>query len=238
MKFYVSTTTTDPTPVTAVQIYVDHALVYQVSGTGVQASVFMRCGQHYVVVQAWNAAGATYKSGVTINVPSVPMTISSPVAGSRSTSPVTVAASAPASSPVQEMQVYFYGSPVYSLRGHSVNKVLTMASGQHHLVVKGRDAYETAGQMESTLLCRKSTKFLNGKVPRINAKHAEKSHVACLSLRALPTFASFAVKVFCVSNGLKSDALSCDLRFALAHIVRLDIIVEDADEFGDDFVSA
>jgi hypothetical protein len=34
---FISGTTQDPTPVTAMQIYVDNQLAYQVSGTGVQA---------------------------------------------------------------------------------------------------------------------------------------------------------------------------------------------------------
>jgi Bacterial Ig domain len=65
---YISATTVDPTPVTAVQIYVDNKLVYQVSGTGVQATLPLSTGKHLLVVQAWNSSGATYKQALTVNI--------------------------------------------------------------------------------------------------------------------------------------------------------------------------
>jgi phosphatidylinositol-3-phosphatase len=137
----ISATTQDPTPVTAVQIYVDNQLTYQVSGTGVQAWLQMSPGQHYVVVQAWDAAGATYKSGVTINVSGVPITISSPAANATVNSPVIVAGSAPAASPVQTMQIYVDNALVFASAGQSVNQALTMPPGQHYIVLKGWDLY-------------------------------------------------------------------------------------------------
>ena len=138
---FISATTQDPTPVTAVQIYVDNQLVYQVSGTGVQAWLLISNGQHYVMVQAWNAAGATYKSGETINVRGVPITIRSPGANATVNSPVTVVASAPSASPVQTMQIYLDNALVYSGAGQSMSQALTMSPGQHYIVVKGWDLY-------------------------------------------------------------------------------------------------
>ncbi len=82
------------------------ALVYEVSGTGVQTSLPMTTGTHSVVVQAWNQAGATYEKGITVNIIPVPITISSPTANTTVASPVPINASAPNNSPVQTMQVY------------------------------------------------------------------------------------------------------------------------------------
>ena len=65
---HISAMAIDPIPVSAVQVYVDNRLVYQVSGTGVQASIGLSTGKHWVVVQAWNRSGATYKKGEWVTV--------------------------------------------------------------------------------------------------------------------------------------------------------------------------
>jgi hypothetical protein len=59
-----------------VQIYLDNALVYQVTGTGVQASIPASIGSHQITVQEWNQSGATYKKSITTNVVPVPITFS------------------------------------------------------------------------------------------------------------------------------------------------------------------
>jgi len=136
---YVSATTQDPTPVIAVQIYADNALVYEVSGTGVQASLPISQGTHGVVVQAWNQSGATYKKSLSVNVVPVPITILSPPANATVTSPVAISASAPTNSPVQTMQIYVDNALAYQTSGQTVNTSLPMASGLHFVVVKGWD---------------------------------------------------------------------------------------------------
>jgi phosphatidylinositol-3-phosphatase len=138
---FVSATTVDPSAVVAVQIYVDNALVYQVSGTGVQASLPIGTGTHLVVVQAWNSAGATYKKAVTVNVVSVPITISSPAANATVASTFNITASAPVSSPVQTMQIYIDNALSYQVAGQTVNHAFTLGSGKHYLVAKGWDQY-------------------------------------------------------------------------------------------------
>jgi hypothetical protein len=65
---YISANTVDPDPVLVVQIYVDNALVYEVSGSGVQAWLPIKSGSHRVVVRARNKAGATYQKGIAVNV--------------------------------------------------------------------------------------------------------------------------------------------------------------------------
>lgn len=136
---YVSATTVDPTPVTAVQIYVDNALAYQVTGSGVQAALPIASGRHSVVVQEWNASGATYKKAVAVDVLNVPITFSSPIANATVSSPVKITAAAPGGSPVQTMQIYIDGALAYQGAGQTVSTSLAMSSGKHYLVAKGWD---------------------------------------------------------------------------------------------------
>jgi hypothetical protein len=135
----VSATTLDPTPVTTVQIFVDSALVYQVNGTGVWARLPLSTGTHSVRVQAWNKAGATYSQNLNVTVPSVPITISAPPANATVTSPVTVTASAPSSSPVQTMQIYIDNALAYQVSGQTVRHAFSLAVGKHYIVAKGWD---------------------------------------------------------------------------------------------------
>jgi hypothetical protein len=136
---YVSATTIDPTPVVAVQIYVDNQLVYQVSGTGVQASLALPSGQHRMVVQEWNGSGASYKKSATVNVVPVPIRILSPAANATVSSPVTIKASAPTNSPVVNMQIYIDDRVEYSSRGQSISHAFTLPPGRHYIVAKGWD---------------------------------------------------------------------------------------------------
>ena len=119
----------------------DNSLAYQVSGTGVQATLPVSVGKHLVVVQAWNASGQTYKQAVDLNVIGVPITISSPKANATVSSPVTITASAPSSSAVQTMQIYIDSSMVYQVSGKSVSHSFKLSSGKHYVVAKGWDAY-------------------------------------------------------------------------------------------------
>ena len=138
---FVSATSTDPTPVRTVQIYEDHNLIYQVTGTGVQATIPLPVGQHLLAVQAWNAAGQTYKQTVNLNIVGVPITISSPKSNATVSSPVTVTASAPSSSTVGTMQIYIDNKMLYQVSGKSVSHSFALPSGQHKIVAKGWDAY-------------------------------------------------------------------------------------------------
>jgi hypothetical protein len=56
------------TTVFTIQVYVDDGLKYQASGTSVDTSLSMSPGQHYIVAQAWDNGGGTWKSGEFVNV--------------------------------------------------------------------------------------------------------------------------------------------------------------------------
>jgi len=134
-----STTSVDPTPVLSTQVYVDGTLVYHVSGKGVDALLSVSPGTHAVVVEEQNARGATYQSSVSVKVVSVPITISSPTPNATVTSPVTIAASAPSTSPVQTMQIYIDNALAYQASGQSIKQSFSLAIGKHYIVAKGWD---------------------------------------------------------------------------------------------------
>ncbi len=61
--------TTDTTaPVTAVRIYVDNVSMYTVNANTVDTYVALASGKHRLVVQAWDATGAVFKSTIQITV--------------------------------------------------------------------------------------------------------------------------------------------------------------------------
>lgn len=138
---YVSASSIDPTQVVAVQVYVDNTLAYEVTGTGIQATLPISTGTHSIVVQERNKAGATYKKSINVDVVPVPITISSPGANATVSSPVTISGYAPASSPVQTMQIYIDNALAYQASGQSISHSFTLASGKHYIVAKGWDAY-------------------------------------------------------------------------------------------------
>ena len=137
----VSAVTVDPIPVVKVQIYVDTQLVYEVSGTGVQAMLAIAAGTHWVVVKGWNSSGASYQRGITVNVVNVPITISAPAVNATVTSPVTIEASASTNSPVQLMQIFVDGTRAYKGSGRLVDTSLALSSGKHYVLVTGSDEW-------------------------------------------------------------------------------------------------
>ncbi len=137
---FISATSTDPNPVRTIQIYEDHNLIYQFTGTGVQATIPMSVGQHLLAVQAWNTAGDTYKQMVNLNVIGVPITISSPKPNAMVGSPLTITASAPSGSTVGTMQIYIDDQMLYQVSGKAVTHSFALSSGEHKIVAKGWDA--------------------------------------------------------------------------------------------------
>jgi len=138
---YVSALAIDPTPVNTIQVYVDGALTYQVTGTGIQNSIPVSIGKHSVTVQESNSSGATYKRTISVNVAGIPITIASPKPNATVGSTFTITASAPTSSPVQTMQIYIDNKMSYQVSGQSVSHSFKLSSGKHKIVAKGWDSY-------------------------------------------------------------------------------------------------
>jgi hypothetical protein len=51
------------------QLYVDDNLQYTVSGLSLNTQVTLSSGQHYLVAQAWDAGGGTWKTAEYVTVP-------------------------------------------------------------------------------------------------------------------------------------------------------------------------
>ena len=87
-------TTSSGSPVTAVRIYVDNVSMYTVNAASLDTTLNLTPGAHYVVLQAWNQAGAVAKAPVHITVLNQPPIASLVVTPSGGVAPVNVSATA------------------------------------------------------------------------------------------------------------------------------------------------
>lgn len=135
--------TQDPSPVFAVQAYVDNALTYQYTGNGIQDDTLnMTAGNHSLVVQAWDAAGHSYKQAMNVTINPIVVTVATPTPNEVVSSPVTVQASVPNNAPVTAIQLYVDNVLEYTSDSLSVNTQLNMTPGPHYLVAQ---AWDTGG---------------------------------------------------------------------------------------------
>jgi hypothetical protein len=132
----INATTSNSSAVTTMQIYVDNALAYQVSGNQVNAAVPMSSGAHNVVVQSWDAKGGIHKSGINVTVQSEAVAVSTPTPNAVVSSPVKIAATGGGKSAVYTMQIYVDNALQYQANGASVNTSLAMSAGRHYVVVQ------------------------------------------------------------------------------------------------------
>lgn len=128
-------------------IYADNNLAYKVSASSLNTYVTLASGGHYVVVQSWDSTGAVQKSAENITVSgSAPtsgnVSVSSPASGATVGSPVHFVASASAPHPISAMEIYVDNASVYSMNASSLDTSVTMASGNHYVVVQ---AWDTTG---------------------------------------------------------------------------------------------
>jgi hypothetical protein len=126
------------------QIYVDSASVYSNSSNRIDTLVSMAAGSHTVVVQAWDSTGAVFKSQVAITV-TVPagVTVSAPKDGATAGSPVHVVASATSPNQITAMRIYVDNASVYSNSSNKIDTQVTMATGNHNVVVQAWDSTGT-----------------------------------------------------------------------------------------------
>jgi len=135
----ITATTTNSSRVNIMQIYVDNALAYHVSGNQVNTTVPMSSGSHYVVVQSWDSAGGIHKSGIDVTVQSEAVVVTTPQPNAVVASPVKIAATGGGHSTVYTMQIYVDNTLEYQVNGASVNTSLSMSPGQHYVVVQAWD---------------------------------------------------------------------------------------------------
>jgi acid phosphatase len=149
-------------PITAIQIYVDNNLAYQVNSATLNTSLALSGGSHSIVVQAWDSTGAYFKTPVTINVGSsappasctattAGVKVCAPTPGSSLGSPVQFMASAKSSStaPITAMRIYVDNVSQYLTNSSSLNTSLSLAAGSHYVVVQ---AWDSTGAVYKTPL--------------------------------------------------------------------------------------
>jgi phospholipase C len=154
----VAGTTDNSSTVSFLQIYIDGAKQYQVSGNQLNTSLALSTGSHRMTVQAQDAAGTIFKSTINITVgtgsgggpctlsttnPSV--TICAPGDGATVTSPVNVVAGTTDSNTVTKMEIYLDGVGVYGVAANQLNASIPISSsGTHRVAVQ---AWDNIGQV-------------------------------------------------------------------------------------------
>lgn len=140
-------------PVVTMQLYVDNNLEYTVSGLSLDTQVTLSPGQHYLVAQAWDTGGGTWKTGEYVTISNTGgVTVTEPVNGSTVTSPVQFMASA--SSPscskgIASMRIYpTPGWSDYTVDAAEINTSLSLASGTYDDVVV--QAWDNCGNVFKT----------------------------------------------------------------------------------------
>jgi hypothetical protein len=69
---HVQATAVSQNSITAMQVYDNGNLVNQTQSAAVDTTIPLTPGSHYIVVQAWDAAGAIFANPVSVNVPGAP----------------------------------------------------------------------------------------------------------------------------------------------------------------------
>ena len=143
-----ASTTDSQHTVTAVQIYVDNALVTQVNASTIDTYVNLKLGNHLVTVQAWDNSGATFKTNVNLSM-SPPcklsttnqsITVCNPPNGANVSSPVHLVAGTTDSSPVQSVQLFENGNSIYQTNSQTLDAYLTnLSTGTHNLTITATD---------------------------------------------------------------------------------------------------
>ena len=139
---HVIASTTDSHPVTAVQIYVDNALVTQVNAASIDTYINLSLGSHLVTVQGWDNTGATFKTNVPVamtppcalSTKNQSITVCTPVTGALVSSPVHLVAGITDSNPVPSIQVTVDRKLIYQTNAGVLDAYLTSISAGKHSV--------------------------------------------------------------------------------------------------------
>jgi phospholipase C len=141
---------TDSNTVTAMQIYLDSKLVYQVSASTVNTFVSLPVGYHLITVQGWDKTGATFKSNVPVamqppcalNPTNQTVTTCSLVSGSVVSQPFHVVAAATDSKPVKSMTLFIDGVSKSMISNSAILDlyVSNLTLGTHAIAVQAQDS--------------------------------------------------------------------------------------------------
>jgi phospholipase C len=145
--------TTDSNPVTALQIYVDNVLVYQVNAATLNTYVALTLGDHLVTVQGWDSTGATFKTNVNVamtppcvlNTKNQTITVCTPGKAEVVSSPVHLTAGITDNKAIQSIQVKERGAVLYSATSAPLDVYLeSLAAGSHTLTITAKDQSGTS----------------------------------------------------------------------------------------------
>jgi hypothetical protein len=125
---------------TDMQIYLDGGLVYDRPNVqSISAQIAMGAGSHRITVKAWYSDGSDLYTAVDFTVTSGSargVTVTSPVSGGSSASPVHVVGYEDSGTAV-DMQIYLDGGLVYDRANvQSLDAHIAMAAGSHSITVK------------------------------------------------------------------------------------------------------
>lgn len=149
VTYTASATTSCSGGISAMGIYVNNQLQYQVNGSSLNTTLSLAPGSYDTVVQDWDNCGGSGKTDVPITVsggsgggtPGV--TVTSPANNSTVTSPVQYTATATAASSctagVSAMGIYVNNQLEYQVNGNNLNTSLTLAPGTYNTVVQEWD---------------------------------------------------------------------------------------------------
>jgi phospholipase C len=141
--------TTDSLTVTAVQIYLDNKLVFQVNANSVNTFIPMATGNHLLTVQGWDTSGRTFKTNVpmsmtppcALNATNQTVTICTPGAAAAVSLPVHLVAGVNDNNPLTSMQVLADGKQVFSTTAGKLDVYLrNLTAAAHTLTVKANDS--------------------------------------------------------------------------------------------------
>lgn len=141
---------TDSHTVTAMQIYVDNKLIYQVKASTVNTFVTLPAGYHLVTVQGWDNTGATFKTNVpvamqppcAVNTANQTVTICSLVSGSIVSQPFHVVAAATDSNSIKSMTLFIDGKGKSGISNSAIYDVYVnnVPLGTHSIAVQAQDS--------------------------------------------------------------------------------------------------
>jgi phospholipase C len=145
---HITASTTDSNTVTALQIYVDYVLVYQVRTSTLDTYITLSLGNHLIAVQAWDSTGATFQTDV--NVAMTPpcalstknktVTVCTPGSGAVDSLPVHLVAGFTDSSPVTSIQVTEGSNVLFTGTSAPLDIYLSsLSSGKQTLTITATD---------------------------------------------------------------------------------------------------
>ena len=164
-----ATTTTCAKGVASMGIYVNNKLTYVVNAATMNTTLSLAAGSYGTVVEEWDKCGGASYTKVPITVSSggggggtSGVTVTTPLANSTVTSPVSYVATATSTCAkgVASMGIYVNNKLVYVVNATTLNTSLTLANGPEHTVVEEWDKCGKAAYTTINLTVTPSTKTL------------------------------------------------------------------------------